>query len=358
MAFDFPAAPIDGEKFTDVVSGTEYIWNGVAWDLSSGGELQDYVLKAGDTVSGPLVMTGAAGIHWDTSSPVTDVADFSKGICLYGYGGASEFGFTITSGTLNYVVANVGNRHNFWCGTVNTVKIEDQGVNVTGSLDTTGHLQSTGGGVYSTGGHMYARNGSSFCFRTDDKNAWRNALNCEDCHLQYIEGGNNDGRFRIYTSNGGYSDNWVLETTIVNGAPGINVNGKVNLGSGNDYGMMVGDHWHGWAWSQTSNCEHLRSYQGVFQFLKCANTAVGEGVALAVINETGVSAQSMSANSFVDRTLLDRPELAEFIEGEDDVQADGDLVTPIKRRGVNLGKVLLKALARIDALEAELKKRR
>jgi hypothetical protein len=307
-------------------------------------------------MTGPIAMTGAAAIHWDNTSPVTDPVDLSKGICLYGTGTTSQFGFSITSGTLNYVVQNVGNRHNFWCGTVNTVKIEDQGVNVTGSLDTTSHLQASGGGVYATGCNMIARNGGKFQFENTDNNAWQNAISFSGgFHIQYHEGGNNDGRIRFYTANGGYSDQPVFETTIVSAGPGLKVTGSVAVGSGDELGLYVGDRWHGWAWSNTANCEHLRSYQGKFVFLKCANTANGAGEALYTIDTAGGTVNmAMSAASFVDRTLLDRPELAEFAEGEDEAQQG--LVQPIRRRGINLGRVLLRALARIDELEARIKK--
>ena len=91
---------------------------------------------------------------------------------------------------------------------------------------------------------------------------------------------------------------------------------------------------------------------------KCANTSPGEGEALPTINTAGVTTNSVSGSSFIDRALLDRPELAEFIEGEDDEQAPGELVTPITGGGkTNLGKLLL-ALARIEALEIKLKKGR
>ena len=362
MAFDFPASPAINDKYTDAASGTEYLWNGVAWDLASGGELQDYLPLAGGTMTGPIVMGDLAGIHWGSTSAVADKNDFSEGICLYGHGGTSQFGFTITSGTLNYVVQNVGNKHDFWCGTVNALRIEDQGLTVNAAIDAmSGHIQANTNcsGIYATGCNMIARQGGNFKFETDDNNAWRNALNCGTAQIQYMQGGNNDGVFRLWTANGGYSDNWILQTTVVNGAPGINVNGKVTTGSGDNYGVMIGDAWHGWAWSQTGNCEHLRSYQGIFLFLKCANTSPGEGEALFTINTAGGTAnRSLSAESFVDRSLLDRPELAEFIEGEDDEQAEGEMVTPIPRRGVNLGKLLLRALARIEALEIELKKGR
>ena len=59
---------------------------------------------------------------------VTDKYNFSEGICLYGYGGPSQFGFTITSGTLNYCVQNEGNFHQFWVGSKNALTIEDMEV--------------------------------------------------------------------------------------------------------------------------------------------------------------------------------------------------------------------------------------
>ena len=64
MAFDFPDSPVDGETFTDATSGAIYPWNGYAWKaVSSGGGgtppvSGDYVLKAGDTMSGALYLPG------------------------------------------------------------------------------------------------------------------------------------------------------------------------------------------------------------------------------------------------------------------------------------------------------------
>ena len=68
------------------------------------------------------------GLHWGSDSAVTDKFNFSEGICLYGYGGTSQFGFTITSGTLNYCVQNEGNKHDFWVGSKNALTIEDMEV--------------------------------------------------------------------------------------------------------------------------------------------------------------------------------------------------------------------------------------
>ena len=58
MAFDFPAAPVTGDKYADPTSGTEYVWTGDVWDLASGGDLTDYVLKEGDTMTGVLTISG------------------------------------------------------------------------------------------------------------------------------------------------------------------------------------------------------------------------------------------------------------------------------------------------------------
>jgi hypothetical protein len=36
MAFDFPASPATDEVFTDVATGTSYVWSGVAWKAKGG----------------------------------------------------------------------------------------------------------------------------------------------------------------------------------------------------------------------------------------------------------------------------------------------------------------------------------
>ena len=195
MSFNFPDAPVVGDEYTTV--DASYIYDGDVWSIKQGGDITDYVMKSGDTVtglltftdpvgvrvvgdqsgtplgtielmagaaaqkggvglfapdgirhaligwgsasevelrceantkwkvSGGLLMADAKGIHWGSNSAVTDKLDFSKGICLYGYAGPSQFGFTITSGTLNYIVQNEGNKHEFWVGSKKALVIED-----------------------------------------------------------------------------------------------------------------------------------------------------------------------------------------------------------------------------------------
>ena len=185
MAFDFPDAPAVNDEY--VSGGATYFWTGTTWDLQTGGTIADKVDRAGDTMTGALTvqasptnggvalrlpngaepghiawlngdgtrkawlgaggataltlnldgatsleflggnlyMAGAGGIHWGNNSAKTSVTDFSSGICLYGYGSTSQFGFSITSGTLNYVVQNTGNKHDFHCGTTKAFSVSN-----------------------------------------------------------------------------------------------------------------------------------------------------------------------------------------------------------------------------------------
>lgn len=58
--FDFPSSPTPGQEFTS--ASVTYVWNGQGWALKS--SAGDFVLKAGDTMTGPLVLVG------DPASPM------------------------------------------------------------------------------------------------------------------------------------------------------------------------------------------------------------------------------------------------------------------------------------------------
>ena len=68
MAFDFPNVPFVGQTYNG------YTWNGYAWVASDGGGVPpvsgDYVLKAGDTMTGPLILSA----HPTAASPVLQAA--------------------------------------------------------------------------------------------------------------------------------------------------------------------------------------------------------------------------------------------------------------------------------------------
>jgi hypothetical protein len=192
MAFDFPTSPAVDDEYSS--GGITYVWTGNCWDIKGSGDLSDYVLRAGDTMTGGLLapsvkaigdgtvgqlwlspgdttrtgnlewrmvdgarqaymgwgtksnwinfktedsckglyMDGGAdlfmgdnsGLHWGNTSAQTDVNNFSEGICLYGYGSTSQFGFNITSGTLNISVQNAANKVDVNIGGVNKLSIQ------------------------------------------------------------------------------------------------------------------------------------------------------------------------------------------------------------------------------------------
>ena len=71
MAFNFPDAPVVGDTHTE--AGVEYVYDGNGvWNLAGGGDMQDYVLKAGDTmVDGPLVTVQPAHFRANGDPPDT-----------------------------------------------------------------------------------------------------------------------------------------------------------------------------------------------------------------------------------------------------------------------------------------------
>jgi hypothetical protein len=76
MSFDFPSNPPAGTIHTE--AGVEYVWSGEVWNLASGGDQTDYVLKAGDVMTGPLTIADNAGLYV-RSAPAGSV---SQGLML------------------------------------------------------------------------------------------------------------------------------------------------------------------------------------------------------------------------------------------------------------------------------------
>lgn len=74
MAFDFPSAPVPGQIYT--LGTATYEWNGYAWMASAGGSTPlpggTYVLRAGDTMTGFLTLSGqpTAPLHAATKAYV------------------------------------------------------------------------------------------------------------------------------------------------------------------------------------------------------------------------------------------------------------------------------------------------
>jgi hypothetical protein len=54
MAFDFPSSPTNGQIYTS--GGASYVYNGYGWDVQATLNPANYVLKAGDTMTGDLTI--------------------------------------------------------------------------------------------------------------------------------------------------------------------------------------------------------------------------------------------------------------------------------------------------------------
>jgi len=254
MAFDFPDSPAVGDEY--VSGGATYHWTGTVWDLGGMNTPDDFVEKAGDTMTGRLnidfsgsdslairsaagiktlslnasatphagiiefwnpangttrqgyigygSLTGAvadnyininpeggkvhingnglamqenAGIHWGSTSAKSSHTDLSEGICLYGWGGTSKFGFNITSGTLGYCVENVGNRHCFTVGNVERFIINKDGAyNVSGHFRT-GEVDGLGIRMYGAA-YIYKKIGTGMVMRRSSNNVqWQTEMN-------------------------------------------------------------------------------------------------------------------------------------------------------------------------------------
>jgi hypothetical protein len=75
MAIDFPASPTNGQTFTS--GGMTYVYNGTGWTVK-GGTTLDWVLKAGDTMTGALVLPSdpAAALQAATKQYVDSVRTY------------------------------------------------------------------------------------------------------------------------------------------------------------------------------------------------------------------------------------------------------------------------------------------
>ena len=166
-----------------------------------------------------LAMQENAGIHWGNTSARSNPLELNEGICLYGWGTTSKFGFSITSGTLNYVVENVGNIHCFRVGAENVMDIRSDGVripggnlNVTGTSSFTGAISAAGKITSTVAKDVIAlqlNDGARIDFSSG-------------CIIRKVHGSN---QFQHHTNAGqvyvfhisGFGDAWVIDTVGATG---------------------------------------------------------------------------------------------------------------------------------------------
>ena len=153
-----------------------------------------------------LYMGDNSGLHWGNTSAKTDVNDFSEGICLYGYGGTSQFGFNITSGTLNISVQNAVNKVDVNVGGATQLRVQQGTSYVYSNLSCAGTITST---VAKDVIALQLNDGARIDFSSG-------------CIIRKVHGSN---QFQHHTNAGqvyvfhisGFGDAWVIDTVGATG---------------------------------------------------------------------------------------------------------------------------------------------
>lgn len=227
MPFDFPDSPAVGDEYVSGGATYTFTAQGV-WDLGSAAVQTDYVLKAGDVMTGHLEMLapgkviakgdppvgtgmvaltgGAAGrtgmiefyndtaqrlarFGWGTaaqiefvfengcrgmkmqggldlgSSAVTDPTDVSRHLMLYaGASPQDSFGIGVTGGRINYSVGDDDRKHVFLVGPDEVVEIDKTGVSLLKG-EIYATPADTNGITFSGGGRIYKESGTGMVLR-------------------------------------------------------------------------------------------------------------------------------------------------------------------------------------------------
>jgi hypothetical protein len=212
MAYDFPDAPTAGQEFD--TGDAIYVYNNGAWDLKSAGA-QDFVLKAGDTMTGALTVQAAPG---------------QGAVKLVPSGSATNGGYVEWT--------NPDDTRKAYLGYRDPTTLELELASATAFSIKNGELQLKGGGV-SAPSYIRTMEGGAFAWNNTDNAQFQTFMHCGAIQLQVKKGGNNDGQFQVFTSNGGYSDLYVFYTTVASGGPGIVVHGNVSAASMTDRTLLA-----------------------------------------------------------------------------------------------------------------------
>ena len=149
MPFDFPTNPASGTTHTEF--GVDYVWDGSVWNLASGGAMTDYVLKAGDSMTGSLGITANAGANGLNIGTEPGVANMGL---TFGKGGGTDYVARITTNwignlggecSLEFWTRNGGYG---WMKAFNTVVGSPPTVTFTGRITAPGVTLSGGGIIF------------------------------------------------------------------------------------------------------------------------------------------------------------------------------------------------------------------
>jgi hypothetical protein len=305
MAFDFPSNPAIDDEY--VSGGATYFWTGTTWDLQTAGTVADKVDKAGDTMTGSLVMRSDPTFGWAR---------------LDG-GGAATAGLIGFYGPDDVRRGYIG-----WGGSATRLSMAVEG-GVTG-----------------------------WDINTQISFGTRIGANADDIskHIELYGGTNGmgiatstGGQFNFVLKNAAHAFNFrmaAVNKLIIN-STGL-TQGSVVDGQN---GYFIGDRWHG-MYFHGGNKLVFTEYHDHFNWRRqTSGSAFGGDQRMTLIGGNLDAAGTVSTRAVIDRSMLEtRPDLEAFAAGEDPADSE------IPQRGINLGKLLLHALDRIAELEARIKR--
>jgi hypothetical protein len=162
-----PTPPTPNMLWWNSADSNMYLWytdaNSSQWVQVNGDSKAkgDFVLKTGDTMSGPLTINADlmanSGIKMGSQAQ-TSPSDLSRHLDLYG----GIFGQSVTGGTMNYVVP-APNKHSFLTLNTEQMSINSSGVHFAGSA-ASGLVQWTNGFVGNVTARKHVWNGEWWVF--------------------------------------------------------------------------------------------------------------------------------------------------------------------------------------------------
>ena len=285
MGMNFPDAPVLDEVYAPVGSDLTYTWDGAVWiagGTAAPSPPSDYVLKSGDTMAGALHLpttqpiAGTESTHkqyvdtaiaakalyqgtWQVEANTPDL-DPAVALPLHSYSWIANTVDPNLPETAPAALPGIGGQlisssdTVIWNGNTSIYELVRSPASVSGDfVEVTGDTMTGGLTIQNAPG-----NGAMILFPGDATNNGR------------IDWNNNDGTRKGFI---GYAGSTSIEIRL-DSATALRVTGGDVISTNG--GMFVTDTWHGWTFDSASNAEHLRSFQGKWEFRRTAGVAPGD----------------------------------------------------------------------------------
>jgi spore coat protein U-like protein len=349
VAFDFPDNPVVGDEFQSGGATYTYTAQGV-WDLGSSAVATDYVLKAGDTMTGDLIVAGdnSVNIRGAASGVLGQGLIFQKDD---GAKNAAAFRTKWNAGPGSSIEATLEcwtmNGGYDWQRAFSTTVGSPPGVSFNGAVTISGDIVSN--------------NGISFGAVVD--------ANADDFakHIELYSGTNgmgigatSGGQFNLVLKNLGHAFNFRL-----GGATKVQINqygimmqenaGLIDFGSLNTNASPSANNKGIRFFYSTGAAYHIGVSNNQLNYVISVGSTRHSfwqgGAERFYVDSTGGHGAALTAERFLDKSL-DRvaklkadKELAAFVRPDEGDTSEGE--------GYDIGALLMLALAKIKALEGE-----